>query len=275
MGKLDGKVAVITGASRGIGRDMALVFAREGAKVVVSARTENEGDFRIPGSIQTTVQRIRDEGGDAIGIRCDVADEAQVEALFSQTVQHYGRVDILVNNAAIMTPGKVADLQIRHWDLLYRVNIRGPFLCCKFALPFMKQQGRGHILSVTSRLAQSPGPGPYTTVASGNVNYDAGKAHLDRFTQGLAREVWQDGIAVNALWPMKGVASEGLLWSRGAPGSFRGSIGSRANGELMGDAGVFICSQDPKTYTGRILGDEDVLREAGVTDLSKYPLVTA
>ncbi len=276
MGKLDGKVAVVTGASRGIGRDIARVFAREGAKVVVSARTDKEGDFRIPGSIQTTVQRIHDEGGEAIGIRCDVADEAQVEALFTQTVEHYGRVDILVNNAAIMTPGfKVEDLQIRHWDLLYRVNIRGPFVCCKFALPIMKRQGHGHIINVTSRLAQSPGPGPYTTVASGNVNYDAGKAHLDRFTQGLAREVWQDGIGVNGLWPMKGVASEGMLWSRGAPGSNRGSPGSRATGEAMGDAGVYICTQDPRTYTGHIIGDDDALRAAGVTDFSKYPLVTA
>ena len=95
MGKLDGKVAVITGASRGIGRDMALVFSREGAKVVVSARTENEGDFRISGSIQTTVKRIQDEGGDASGIRCDVSDEEQVQALFTQANDHYGRIDIL------------------------------------------------------------------------------------------------------------------------------------------------------------------------------------
>ena len=128
MGKLDGKVAVITGASRGIGRDMALVFAREGAKVVASARTENEGDFRISGSIQTTVKRIQDEGGDAFGVKCDVSDDEQMEVLFAQANDHYGRIDILVNNAAILIPGKIEEMQVRHWDLLYRVNIKGPFL---------------------------------------------------------------------------------------------------------------------------------------------------
>ena len=118
MGKLDGKVAVVTGASRGIGRDMAVVFAREGAKVVVSARTEKEGDFRIPGSIETAVNRIRAEGGEAIGIRCDVTQEEEIQALFDQTVEHYGRLDILVNNAAVLIPGKVEVMQVRHWDLL-------------------------------------------------------------------------------------------------------------------------------------------------------------
>ncbi|MFQ5874749.1 MAG: SDR family NAD(P)-dependent oxidoreductase [Dehalococcoidia bacterium] len=270
MGKLDGRVAVITGASRGIGRDMALVFATEGAKVVVSARTEKEGDFRIPGSIETTVQRIRDEGGEAAGIRCDVTDEQQVEALFARASDHYGRIDILVNNAAILIPGKVEEMQVRHWDLLYRVNIRGPFLCCKFALPYMKQQGYGQIMNISSVGAIGPGEGPYTTGGAGGIAYGAGKAHLERFTQGLAQEVWGDGIAVNALSPRKGIASEGQRWFRG---DTRNHIGSREDGIIMGDAGVCICSQDPESYTGRILYDEDVLAEAGITDLSKYPLV--
>ena len=128
MGKLDGKVAIITGASRGIGRDMAVVFAREGAKVVVSARTEKEGDFRIEGSIETAVNRIKAEGGEAVGIRCDVTKEEDYQALFDQTVEQYGKIDILVNNAAVLIPGKIEDMQVRHWDLLYRINIRGPFV---------------------------------------------------------------------------------------------------------------------------------------------------
>ncbi|MBM3945993.1 MAG: SDR family NAD(P)-dependent oxidoreductase [SAR202 cluster bacterium] len=272
MGKLDGKVAVVTGASRGIGRDIAVVFAREGAKVVVSARTENEGDFRIPGSIGTTVRRIRDAGGDAIGVKCDVSDEAQVEALVKQTMDRHGRLDILVNNAAILIPGKVEEMQIRHWDLLYRVNIRGPFLGCKFALPVMKRQRYGHILNISSTGAIGPGPGPYKTAGGGGIAYGAGKAHLERFTQGLAQEVWEENIAVNALSPRKGIASEGQRWFRG---NTRTYVGAREDGEIMGDAAVYICAQDPRTCTGRILYDEDVLKEAGVTDLSKYALVTA
>lgn len=272
MGKLDGKVAIITGSSRGIGRDMALVFAREGAKVVVSARTENEGDFRIQGSIATTLERIRAEGGEATGIACDVADEEQVEALMAKTVDQYGKIDILVNNAAILIPGKVEDMQVRHWDLLYRVNIKGPFLGCKFVIPHMRKQQSGHIINVSSVAAIFPGPGPYSDPRSGGIAYGSGKAHLERMTQGLAMELAEDGIAVNALSPRISIASDGQRWFRG---DSRNYIGAREDGIIMGDAGVHVCTQDPKTYTGRILFDDDVLlKEVGETDFSKYPLVS-
>ena len=105
MGKLDSRVAIVSGASRGIGRDIAVVLAREGARVVVAARTEREGDYRISGSIDTTVERIRSEGGVAIGVRCDVTKDEEIEDLVKRTMDEYGRVDILVNNAAIYTPG--------------------------------------------------------------------------------------------------------------------------------------------------------------------------
>ncbi len=271
MSQLEGKVAVVTGASRGIGRDIALVFAREGASVVVSARTENEGDFRISGSIQTTVKRIQEAGGEATGIRCDVSDEEQVQALLDQSAERYGRIDILVNNAAILIPGRVEDMQVRHWDLLYRVNIKGPFLGCKFVIPHMRKNGYGHIINISSVGAISPGSGPYESGGGGGIAYGSGKAHLERFTQGLAQELWDDGIAVNALSPNKGIASEGQRWFRG---DTRNYIGAMEDGESMGDAAVYICAQDPKSYTGRILYDLDILKETGV-DVSKYPLVTA
>lgn len=272
MGKLDGKIAVITGASRGIGRDMALVFAKEGAKVVVSARTENEGDFRISGSIQTTVKRIEEAGGEAIGIRCDMTDEEQIQAMFAQANEQYGRIDILVNNAAILIPGKVEEMQVRHWDLLYRVNIRGPFVGCKYVIPYMREQQYGHIINISSVGAIGPGEGPYTSAGGGGIAYGSGKAHLERFSQGLAQELFEDNIAVNALSPRIAIASEGQRWFRG---DTRNYVGSREDGIIMGDAGAYICEQAPKSYTGKILYDEDVLKETGVTDFSKYPLVTA
>lgn len=269
MGKLDGKVAIITGASRGIGRDMAVVFAREGSKVVVSARTQNEGDFRIPGSIQTAVDRIRAEGGEAMGIRCDVSQEDDVTALLEQTATAYGRIDILVNNAAILIPGTVADMQVRHWDLLYRVNIRGPFLGCKLVAPYMKEQQYGHIINISSVGAIGPGEGPYESARPDGTAYGAGKAHLERFTQGLASELYQHNIAVNALSPRGAIASEGQRWFRGD----RPYAGAREDGIIMGDAGAIICEKEPKSYTGKILYDEDVLAEAGITDLSPYPVI--
>ncbi len=270
MGKLDGKVAVITGASRGIGRDMAVVFAREGAKVVVSARTEKEGDFRIPGSIETAVNRIRDEGGEAIGIRCDVTQEEEIQALIDKTVEHYGRLDILVNNAAVLIPGKVEEMQVRHWDLLYRINIRGPFIGCKLVVPQMRKQQYGHIINISSVGAIGPGEGPYDTAGAGGTAYGSGKAHMERFTQGMAQEVWGDGIAVNALSPRKAIASEGQRWFRGG----QPYSGAREDGIIMGDAGAIMCERDPRTYTGKILYDEDVLTEAGITDFSKYTVIS-
>ena len=269
MGKLDGQVAVITGASRGIGRDMAVVFAREGAKVVVSARTENEGDFRIPGSLQTAVDRIRGEGGEAVGIRCDVTQEDDVANLLKETDDRFGRIDILVNNAAILIPGKVEDMQVRHWDLLYRVNIRGPFIGCKLAIPYMKAREYGHIINISSVGAIGPGEGPYESSRPDGTAYGAGKAHLERFTQGLASELYAHNIAVNALSPRGAIASEGQRWFRGG----QPYSGAREDGIIMGDAGAIICAKEPRSYTGRILYDEDVLAEAGVADFSPYPVI--
>ena len=269
MGKLDGKVAVITGASRGIGRDMAVVFAREGAKVVVSARTENEGDFRIPGSIQTAVNRIRDEGGEAVGIRCDVTSEDDIDSLFKQTAGQFGRIDILVNNAAILVPGTIEEVQVRHWDLLYRVNIRGPFVGCKLVIPYMKEQNYGHIINISSVGAIGPGEGPYESARPDGTAYGSGKAHMERFTQGLASELFKYNIAVNALSPRGGIASEGQRWFRGE----QPYAGAREDGIIMGDAGAIIAEKDPQSYTGKILYDEDVLAEAGITDLSPYPVI--
>ena len=269
LGKLDGKTAVVTGASRGIGRDMAVVFAREGAKVVVSARTENEGDFRIPGSVAAAVDRIRGEGGEAIGVRCDVTQEDDLAQLFEQASDAFGGIDILVNNAAILIPGRVEDMQVRHWDLLYRVNIRGPFLGCKLVIPHMKARGFGHIINISSVGAIGPGEGPYESARPDGTAYGAGKAHLERFTQGLASELYAHNIAVNALSPRGAIASEGQRWFRGG----QPYSGAREDGIIMGDAGAIICAKEPQSYTGKILYDEDVLAEAGITDLSPYPVI--
>lgn len=272
MGKLDGRVAVITGASRGIGKDMAIIFGREGAKVAVSARTEKEGDFRIPGSIESTLRLVKEAGGEALGIRCDVSNDDEIAELMRRTVAEWGRIDILVNNAAILIPGTIADMQPRHWDLLYRINIRGPFMCSKAALPYMREQSYGHILNISSPAAIGPGPGPYQTRAAGGTSYGACKAHIERFSQGLAAELWGTGIAVNVLSPRRGIATEGQRWFRQQAGQ-TSFAGSRENGDIMGDAAAIVCSRDPNTYTGHILWDEDVLREAGEKDLSKYTIL--
>lgn len=272
MGKLDGRVAIVTGASRGIGRDIARVLAREGAKVVVSARTMNEGDFRITGSIATTVQRIQDAGGTAIGVRCDVTNDDEVATLAQRTLEEFGGIDILVNNAAILIPGSTLELQVRHFDLLYRVNIRGPFICTKAVLPHMVEQRYGHILNISSgggSRGRGPGPGPYESAARGSPTYGAGKAQLDQYTQGLAHELWDHNIAVNSMSPGTAVLSDGQVWIAGR----EGHEGWRENGEAMGDAAAIIFSREPRSYTGHNTYDNEVLNEEGITDFSRYPIV--
>ncbi len=270
MGKLDGKVAIITGSSRGIGRDIALVFGREGARVVVSARTENEGDFRIEGSIRTTVERIRAAGGQAIGVRCNVGDDLEIENLVNRTMDEWGRVDILVNNAGILIPGSILDLQPKHWDLIFRVNVRGPFVLCRTVLPHMIRQGWGHIINISSMGAVGPGAGPYTSAGDDGTPYGATKAALERFTQGLASEVWDKNVGVNVIHPVPAIVTEGGNFFRGT--KTEDMKGWYPDGRSMGDAAAIVCSRDPKQFTGNIMSQTEVLRYAGV-DLSQYPVV--
>ena len=189
--------------------------------------------------------------------------------MYEQTVERWGRIDILVNNAAILIPGTVEDMQVRHWDLLYRVNIRGPFLGCKFVIPYMREQGGGHIINISSEGAIGPGEGPYESSRPTAAPTAQARRISNASLRVLASELYQRNIAVNALSPRGAIASEGQRWFRGD----RPYTGAREDGIIMGDAGVIICEKEPKSYTGKILYDEDVLAEAGITDLSPYPRI--
>lgn len=270
MGKLDGRVAIITGASRGIGRDMALVFGREGAKVVAAARTVSEGDFRIPGSLTTTVDRIRSDGGEALAVRCDVTSDEDMEQLVARTIAAYGKVDILVNNGAIRAPGSLLEMQLRHWELIFRVNVRGPWMLSRLVTPHMAQNGWGHIINISSGAARLPAKGPYTTVNQGDQSYGTTKAALERMSQAFAQLVWDQNIGVNVLLPAQGIITEG-------GNAFRQTIsadlhGRYLDGEIFGDAGVIICNLEPRTFTGNIMTDNEIVLMGG-GNLAKYPQV--
>jgi NAD(P)-dependent dehydrogenase (short-subunit alcohol dehydrogenase family) len=273
---LEGKVAVVTGASRGLGRDIALALAKAGATVVASARTEDGGESRIPGSLRETVALIAAEGGRAVAMRCDVANEDEITSLVRSAIADFGRIDILVNNAGILVPGTVMEMEPRHWRLSFRVNVEGPFLLCKAVLPHMIAGGGGHIINISSRGAIGPGPGPYEAVRpTGGAAYAATKAALERFTQGLAVEVFQHGVSVNALSPHLPIWSEGghYFRTRGGEPSYSGW---RMSGEIIGDAAVVICTQEPGRFTGNILYDELVmLKEGGLSPAevaARYPV---
>ncbi len=243
--KLKDKVAIITGASRGLGKILALNFAREGARVVVAARTEVENE-RLPGTIYQTVESIKAAGGDALAVKCDVTSEESIIEMVTRALQAYGHVDILVNNAGTAVPQPIKDLTLKRWELVLKVNLTGAFLCSKAVLPGMMERQRGSIINVTSIDAIGRSSG-FT-----GVGYGVSKAALERFTYSLASEVGQYNIAVNALKPREGIATEGLLAvSRGA-GRERWDTPDK-----FIKAALFLANQTAAGVTGVVASDEE------------------
>src|SRR5262245_23465873 len=256
--KLAGKVAIVGGASRGIGKDIAVAFAAEGAKVVVVARSEVEPDPRLPGTIHQTVQEITAAGGQAIAVKADISDEEQVNAMAQSTLDTYGRIDILVNNAAVLVPRGILDLPTRHIDLHNRINIKGPILCIRAVLPTMLQQQQGWVINVSSRAAVFPGPGPYKTPSPSRAfMYATTKAAVERLTQALAMEYQDQGISFNVLSPTGRIRTPGNVFGMTRPGETPEPFEQAIN---MGKSAVFICCQEPRTFTGNLLFDDEMVQ---------------
>ena len=211
--ELNGKVALITGASRGIGEYVALELGRAGVAVAVCARTEEVKDKRLPGTIHSVAQAIRDAGGKAEGIFMDMREPESITAGVAKTVETFGRLDIVVNNAAILVPGTLESIQPRHIDLIWQVDLRGPLLLMREAIPHMRRNGEGHIINVSSRAGVFPGPGPYPEARKGGAFYGMIKAGLERFSQGLAMELQDDKIAVNVLSPQGRIKTPGNVFA--------------------------------------------------------------
>lgn len=199
-GALKGKVAIVTGASRGIGEAIAARLAQEGAKVVASARTVEGGESRLSGTLTETIERIRKAGGEATLVRADLAHGEERERLVARTVETYGPVDILVNNAAITYFMPVVDFTEKRFKLMMEVQVYAPFHLSQLVLPAMKERKRGWIVNISSGAAFHPKP-PYVAAGRGGTVYGMCKAALERFTTGLASEVAGDGIRVNVVSP--------------------------------------------------------------------------
>lgn len=257
---LEGKVALVTGASRGIGADVARELGRAGAAIAVCARTEQVTDPRLPGTIHTVAKEIRAAGGRAQGFRLDVRDPESIAAAVQRTVETFGRLDIVVNNAAILVPGTLESIQPRHIELIWQVDLRGPIFVMREAVPHLRAVGGGHIINVSSRAAVFPGPGPYANPRKGGAFYAMVKAGLERLSQALAMELQEDRIAVNVLSPEGVVRTPGNLFAQSDPEHPNLNF-ERA--EKMAKAARWICEQPPH-YTGHILFDADVCREQGL-----------
>jgi citronellol/citronellal dehydrogenase len=259
-GALKGRVALVTGASRGIGEAIAVRLAMEGAKVAASARTEKEGESRLPGTLNETIARIRKAGGEATLIKADLAQAREREKLVEETVAAYGPIDILVNNAAITYFMPVIDFPEKRFKLMMEVQVYAPFHLSQLVLPSMLKRKQGWIVNISSPAGIDPKP-PYQNAGRGGTVYGLCKAALERFTTGLASEVHGDGIAVN-------VVSPGLVATPGV--AVHGLINERTKDrvqpiEFIAEAVFRLASGDPKTLTGRIDYAEPFLKELGVT----------
>jgi NAD(P)-dependent dehydrogenase (short-subunit alcohol dehydrogenase family) len=263
MGRLDGKVAIVTGASRGIGQQIAELFAAEGAKVVCAARTLNEGEHRmLEGSLSRTVDLIRANGGEATAVTADVSAESECLALVEAARAAYGPVDVLVNNAALNYYLPTESYPTSRWLRCFAVNVHAPFILSKAVLTDMIPRRSGAIVNISSGSAIGPGRGPYDDkVAHGGVMYGATKAALERFTQGLAQEVAQyDGITVAAVSPSQVVPTPGTIHFKLVTGI------DDPKGEppiLMARAALLLASEPALTVNGRVTYSQQILKEFG------------
>jgi len=267
MGRLDGKVVVVTGASRGIGAEIARLFAAEGGRVAAVARTLREGDHPLAGSLETTIAEIKAAGGVAQAITANIAEPAECERLLDEARRAFGPIDVLVNNAALTYYIPIKDYPLNRWMRSWAVNFHAPFILSQLVLPDMIPRRTGAIVNISSGAAIGPGRGPYTDPAvgaRGGTCYGAEKAALERFTQGLASEVYQHGVSVTCVSPSQVVPTPGTVYHRLV------SSMDDPRGEppiLMAQAALVLATEPLDRITGRVTYSQQILKEFGwITD---------
>jgi citronellol/citronellal dehydrogenase len=262
---LAGRSAIVTGASRGIGRAFALRLAAAGAAVTVAAKSES-GTERLPGSIGSVVAEIESAGGRALAVRTDVRSEDDVKAMVAATVERFGGVDILINNAGALWWEKLLDTPPKRYDLMWQVNVRGSYLCAYYALPHMIAGGWGHIVNCSPPIDGGPN--------TGHVCYMTTKMGMTRLALGIAAEYKENNVAANALWPATPIESYATKnWPEekiGRPEQWRSP-------DILCDALLEIVTSEPRACTGRALIDETFLRERGWSEerIARYWLTGA
>ena len=254
---LRGKTLFITGASRGIGLAIAVRAARDGANIVIAAKSDVPNP-KLPGTIHSAAAAVEQAGGKALAIKCDIREEEQVRAAVEQTVTHFGGIDVLVNNASAIWLSGALDTPMKRFDLMQQVNARGTFVCAQACLPHLLKASNPHILT----LAPPPSLDPKWWAP--HTGYTLAKMGMSFVTLGLAAEFGARGVAVNALWPRTIVATDALNMIPGV------DISRCRKPEIVADAAHAILVKPARGFSGNFLIDEDVLREAGMNDFSAY-----
>jgi citronellol/citronellal dehydrogenase len=262
MTTLKGKTLFITGASRGIGKAIALRAARDGANIVIAAKTTDPHP-KLPGTIYTAAEEIERAGGKALPCAVDIRDEAQIAAAVAKAVETFGGIDILVNNASAISLTGTLETPMKRYDLMHGINTRGTFACSQACIPHLKRAANPHILNNSPPLnMEARWFGPH-------VAYTMAKYGMSMCALGMAEELRDDGIAVNTLWPRTLIATAAVQNLLGGDDMIRGS----RLPDIMADAAHAILTKPSRQFTGNFCIDEDVLRGVGVTDFAKYQAV--
>ncbi len=255
---LAGKTLLITGASRGIGKAIALRAARDGANIAVAAKTHQKHPV-LPGTIHSAVEEIEQAGGKGLAIRLDVRDEQAVEQAVEETVARFGGIDILVNNASAIMLSGTRELPVKRFDLMFNTNVRGTYLMSRACIPHLLRSGNPHVLNLSPPLNLNP------KWFSDHVAYTMAKYGMSMCVLGMAEEFRQEGIAFNALWPRTIIATAALrvFGDQIQPDNCRTE-------EIMADAAHAVLCKDARLCTGNFFLDEAVLRSEGVKDFENY-----
>ncbi|HEY0191936.1 MAG TPA: NAD(P)-dependent oxidoreductase [Kofleriaceae bacterium] len=256
---LAGKTLFITGASRGIGLAIGLRAARDGANVVIAAKTA-EPNPKLPGTIHTAAEEINQAGGKGLAVMCDIRFEDQIAAAVEQAVETFGGIDILINNASAISLTNTEHTPMKRFDLMHQINTRGTYASSQACLPYLKKAANPHILNISPPLNMEE------RWFAPHVAYTMAKFGMSMCVLGMAGELRRDGVAVNALWPRTAIATAAVKNLLGGDFAIRGS----RKPEIMADAAHAILTKPSRELTGKFLIDDDVLAAEGVTDLSMY-----
>ena len=256
---LQDRVVVMSGGSRGIGLAIAVALARAGARIALMAKTDQPHP-KLPGTIHTAAQEITAAGGEALAVVGDVRDEAQVDAFVAAAAERWGGVDVVVNNASAINLAPIADLPPKRYDLMLDINTRGTFLLTRAALPHLRDSGHAHVLTLSPPLSTDP------RWLRGHAVYTVSKMGMSMITLGVAEDEREHGVAANCLWPRTLIATAAV---QNLLGGDQAMAMSRTP-EIVADAARVILERDPREATGNAYIDDEVLGEAGVTDLERY-----